>query len=90
MIIGTHRTILAPLKSNSKVDSTSHYKNINCSLIPYVNNNKTLCAQIHDLLSIAFNLPINWYVWSNKVKATSLSRLSILSLSYRSFYYISN
>ena len=33
---------------------------INCNPILYVNNNRTLCARVHDMLSIVFNLLMNW------------------------------
>ena len=35
---------------------------INWTLVSYVNNNETLRAWIDDLLSIVFNLPMNWYL----------------------------
>ena len=61
---------------------------INYTPISYVNANETQCVWVHDQLFIEFNLPMNWCMKSNKEKTISLSRLPLLSLSYKSSYYV--
>ena len=47
-------TVLTPLKSDFEVDATFHYRE---PIVLY--NNKTSSAQIRNLLSIVFSLPMN-------------------------------
>ena len=56
---GTHK-IIGSLKIQFWIWFNIPLQRINWTSISYVNNNETLCAQVHDLLSTTFNLPMNW------------------------------